>query len=103
VPELCLVSTNKDFVCLSTKKESFIYHLTPETLQFKPFMKIDTRVRVFEVQENRMICDETVYVKTENNPAKILQTLPKESYIHSMLAVGSDILLIGYQNNIKLA
>jgi len=100
VPELCLVSTNKEFVCLSTKKESFIYHLMPETLQFKPFMKIDTKVRVFEVQENRMICDEGVFVKTENNLAKNIQTLPKESYIHSMLAVGSDILLIGYLNNI---
>ena len=99
---MCLVSTNKEYVCLSTKNDSFIYHLTSD-FHFKPLLKIDTRVRVFEVQENRMICDEAVFVKTENNLAKNIQTLPKESYIHSMLAVGSEILLIGYQNNFKLA
>jgi hypothetical protein len=98
---MTLLPTTKNLI--SSLETFFIYHLKPDTLQFKPFMKIDTRVRAFEVQENRMICDETVFVKTENNRAKILQTLPKESYIHSMLAVGSVILLIGYQNNIKLA
>ena len=93
----------KQRLCLSlNQNDSFIYHLTSD-FHFKPLLKIDTRVRVFEVQENRMICDEGVFVKTENNLAKNIQTLPKESYIHSMLAVGSDILLIGYLNNIKLA
>jgi hypothetical protein len=77
VPELCLVSTDKDYVCLSTENESFIYHLTPDALQFKPFMNIDTRVRVFEVQDNRMICDEKVFRITENNTTEKLQTLLK--------------------------
>jgi hypothetical protein len=102
VPELCLVSTNKDYVCLSTKNDSFIYHLTSD-FHFKPLLKIDTRVRVFEVQENRMICDENVYTITENKTSKKFQTLPKESEFLSMLAVGSDILLIGYSNKVNLA
>lgn len=51
----------QEYVCLSTENESFIYHITPDALKFKPFMNIDTRVRVFEVQDNRMICDEKVF------------------------------------------
>jgi hypothetical protein len=64
---------------------------------------MDTRVRVFEVQGNRMICDENVFTITENNTTQKLQTLPKESEFLSMLVVGSDILLIGYPNYVYLA
>jgi hypothetical protein len=67
VRELCLLSTKKEFVCLSTKSESFIYHLTPDTLQFNPFMKIDTRVRVFLVQKNRMIWENFAVLKSATN------------------------------------
>ena len=102
VPELCLVSTNKEYVCLSNKHDSFIYHLTPDALQFKPFLKMDTRVRVFEVQGNRMICDENVFTITQNKTTDKLQTLPKESDFLSMLAVSSDILLIGFPNYVYL-
>ena len=49
-----------------------------------------------------MICDENVFTITENNTTKKLQTLPKESEFLSMLAVGSDVLLIGFPNYVYL-
>ena len=93
-PELCMVSSNKDYACLSTQESSSIYHITAE-LQFKPVLKMDTGVRVFDVQADRAICDENVLKMSENHCSEMIQTLGIRQEPLSMLTVGDDILLIG--------
>jgi hypothetical protein len=97
-----MVSSNKDYVCLSTQQSSYIYHITPE-LQFKPFLRMDTRVRVFDAQADRAICDENVLRMSQNQCSEIIQTLPTDSEPLSMLTVGNDILLIGLPTYLNLA
>jgi hypothetical protein len=64
---------------------------------------MDTRVRVFDAQADRAICDENVLRMSQNQCSEIIQTLPTDSEPLSMLSVGNDILLIGLPTYLHLA
>ena len=98
VPQECIVSSNKGYVCCTNQQgESFVYQITPD-VSLKPCLKFDTKVKLFDVQHDRIICDDKVFRISTEPSVKLIQNLQKINECVSVLALGSDALLFGCKN-----
>ena len=94
-PQRCLISSNQDYVCLSTDKGSFIYKITPDA-DLKPFLKLDIPVNAFDAYKDRLICDKSVF---SGIPSRQTQSFKEKCNVISALALSSDDLLLGLDKN----